>query len=524
MHTLKIFQAVAFYLMLAAGFVVDCGPVAAESFSVRQFVAAKDKWPKFINQSTELTLNGRFAGRIARQFRLSKLPMMITPERTTALPSDVDAGERVTITGRLRKVGTRYQFDASRIALGANDSVRLKREIQNLPEGSFDAAYALANRYQQTADFYEDEILKTQIQSLRSTTFQKQRSASAKNFQQLKALVQTAKELGLDEDTQQNIRFESIIQMSKQKGVATADVVKRIKAELPGWDDSSQYLSADQRQAFQKDPVTTYEGLVAEQRPAFHRLLYRSVRLPDIVKGLSKDGSNGDDVASALQKELPEEAASIQDANRQYVAFRLAAVPKLTRPQLSKLEELLVSLNRKKDFDQALDEWLKAQEKRLNNQQLDGLIETANQYLFAFERWKNAKHGDKGTMYMKRAWAIASGAAPEEAAIIETRLESLGWVRLRNEWMTTEDVAALPDSDMDLATKQGRVVEGMKVAQVIAILGGPDRKIRVASKGKVQEVWVFGGSGTSGITVHLSRRSFDSQTSAVVTKVARSRR
>lgn len=514
-----------FSTVLAATFVFAADTVgAAESFSIRDFVTAKDKWPEFATNSTPLTLNGRFAGRIARQFRLSELPMMIAPERTTALPADVDAGERITITGLLRKKGARYQFDAQRIAIGANDVVRLNRQVRELPSGNFPDAYSLANRYQEIAEFYQDESLQTQVQVLRAATFARQRTASAKDFQQLQSLVITAKELGLDEDTRQNVRFESIVQMSKQKGVAAADLLKRIRSELSGWDDSGKSLTADQQKAFKKNPVQTYEGLVAEQRPAFHRFLYRSVRLPEILKTTAKDASNGNAVAAAIAKELPEEVDSIKQANERYVVYRMAAVPRLTRRQLSELEELLVGLSRRPDFNKALSDWLKAQEKRLNNQQLDGLLETADQYLFAFERWKNRKHGDTGIDYMKRAWALASGAAPEEAAKIETRLEQLGWVRLRNEWMTLVAVADLPDSDMDLAMKEGRVVEGMKVAQVLAILGEPGRRIRVASKGKVQEVWVFGGGESSGITVHLSRRSFDREPSAVVTKVARTRR
>ena len=515
-------QLVALLAVSATTFVQTAS--AADSFSVQEFLAIQDQWLKLSRNATQLTLNGRFSGRVARQFRLSKFPITVTPERTTTLPVDVYEGERITITGKLRKVGPRYEFDASRIAIGANDIVRLTRQVKNLPEGDFNQAYELADTFQKIADFYQDEQLTNQIKNLRTTTFAKQRSVSSKNFKQLQQLISAAKKLGLDDTTQQNIRFESIVQMSKQKEVAVKDVLKRIRDELPSWNDSQKTLTPAQQQAFQKDPIKTYEAAFADQRPAFHRTLYRTLRLPEIIKELSKDGSNGDDIASAIRKELPEEVDSIQTANTQYVAFRMTAVPKLTRRQLSELEDLLVSLNRKDDFRQALNDWLKAQEKRLNNQQLDGLLETADQYLFAFERWKNKTHRDTGIKYMKRAWGLAFGAAPEEATNIETRLEQLGWVRLRNQWMTATEVSALPDSDMDLAMKEGRVVEGMKVAQVIAILGEPGRRIRVASKGKVQEVWVFGDSESSGITVHLSRRSFEQEATAVVTKVARTLR
>lgn len=498
--------------------------VAADSFSVREFISLKSDWPKYASQNGVITINGRFAGRIARQFRLANLPMMILPERTTALPADVDSGERVTVTGVLTKAGSRYQFLAQRIAIGASDGVRLRSQIRELPDGGYKEAYQLATHYDEIASFYEDDLLQSQVQALRASTFAKERAAASNDPQRLRELVGVAGKLGLSEDIQRAVQFESILRLSRQKSASNSQILERIRNELAGWDDSSQVLTAQQKRAFLKNPVATYEGLLPEKRPPYHRLLYRTVRLKEILKTEKSDGSNGNEIAERIREELPEEVAAISKANESYVTYRLEAVPRLSRRQLSELEELLTSLGRRNDFDKALQDWLTAQEKRLNNQQLDGLLETADQYLFAFERWKNQSHGDTGIKFLKRSWSMASGAAPEEAAKIETRLEQLGWVRLRNQWMTTEDVAAIPETDADLAMKEGRVVGGMKTAQVLAILGEPGRRIRVASKGKVQEVWVYGSGESSGITIHLSRRSFDSPSSAVVTKVGRSRR
>lgn len=511
--------------LLAALLLVGDGILqAAESFSMRAFVSAKDKWPELAKAKTVVVLNGRFAGRIGRQFRLVNFPVMITPERTTALPSDLDAGERVTITGRLSRAGSRYEFSADRIAIGATDAVKLRSQIRQLPQDDFPKAYSLAADYEKIAAFYDDELLQKQVHTLRQATFAKEREAAAGDSEKLQSLIAVAKDLRLGEELQQVLRFQSILQLSKQKGVAPQAIVTRIRKELPGWDDSGKLLSVDKQAVFLKSPVETYEGLLPEERTAYHRYLYRTVRLQDILKTVEPNGSNGNDVAAILRKELPEEVGEIKKANERYVAYRLEAVPRLSRRQLSELEELLAGLNRQGDFEKAVADWLAAQEKRLNNQQLDGLLETADQYLFAFERWKNAAYGKQGIQYLKRGWSMARKGAPEEAAKIETRLEQLGWVRLRDEWMTTAAVQALPDTDADLAMKEGRVVAGMKLAQVIAILGDPGRRIRIASKGKVQEVWVYGSGESSGITVHLTRESFDSPDSAVVTKVARARR
>ena len=141
---LKIFTVVLVALSLTVGSV----SAAQNAYSVREFLSAKDRWPTFASNSTQLTLNGRLAGSIARQFRLSKLPFLVSPERTTALPSDVDTDERISITGVLRKTGNRYQFDVSRIGIGARDTIRFQRRIKELPDGSFADAYALADRFE----------------------------------------------------------------------------------------------------------------------------------------------------------------------------------------------------------------------------------------------------------------------------------------------------------------------------------------------------------------------------------------
>lgn len=496
----------------------------SKSLTVQEFVAAKSEWPQFARNKTQLTLSGRFAGRIARQFRMDKIPFLIYPTRATALPGDIEAEERITITGTLIKSGTRYTIEATRIAIGSNDIVRFERAQRDLKPNQYAESYQLATQFQQIADFYGDRILQERINAFRRETFEKQRSAAAKDYLKLTSLIKTAEDLGLSEDLQQVIQFQSLIQMSKQPLAGRDEILKRVRAKLPGWDKTDFTPSKSKLDDFRNKPVESYEGLTKEERPLFHRLLYRSIRLPQLLGQLKADSANANDLASQIETELPEETVTIEDLNSRYAAFRLAAVPRLTRRQLGDLEELLNKLQRPEDFNKALETWLKAQDKRLNNQQLDGLLETADQYLFAFERWKNPQHKTTGVQYLKRAWGLASGPAPAEAAKIETRLQQLGWVRLRDTWLTVAAVEALPDNDMDLAMKEGRVVEGMKVAQVEAILGQPGRRVRVASKSKVQEIWIYGSREASGVTVHLSRRSFDNPSQAIVTRVSRSRR
>jgi len=202
--------------------------------------------------------------------------------------------------------------------------------------------------------------------------------------------------------------------------------------------------------------------------------------------------------------ELPEEAQEVLKLRALYVDYRVTRVPQLTRPALRDLSQLLQSSGRAAEVSTVVDLWLKSQEERRNNGRLDGLMDTANEYAFAFEQWKRETHRDAAVKLLKRGWKQAMETAPKEAEVFEKRLEELGWVRLDNRWMTKADMKRLPSDDVALAIRDGRLVAGMTAAQAIVAQGEPSRTIRVVSAKHVQEIWVY-DSFFPAITVHLQR-------------------
>ena len=314
------------------------------------------------------------------------------------------------------------------------------------------------------------------------------------------------------------MRFKAVILMTKDDRTPDDRVLAEIR-KFEGWDKQNPFTNPQKESAFLKDPAQAYEAAERLARLRMHRRLYRMIRLPQLMKKEQQDGSNGLDLSAEILKELPEEAAEALRVKQGYVTFRLSSVDELNRRQLEDLVELLDQVNRQNDKSQVVNRWLSAQEKRLNNGQLDGTIATAEQYYFAFERWKIAEHQKRGDDLYKQAYVELRETAPKEAERIYERLQAGGWEWLSNKWMTSNEVKNLPKDDIELAMRERRVVKGMTTEQVKQVFGGePDRKLRFVSSQQVQAIWIYGGGGSSTV-IHLTRKRFDSPQKAIVTFV-----
>lgn len=494
-------------------------PVAAETVTVQSFLDQKEKWSEWAQQKTPLVIEGRYEGRVARQFRLAKLPMLITPSRITSLPLEVQSGERMTVSGILKQSGTRYELEATRIAIGRTDHERMAARIKKLGADDVELWYPLAEEYSAIAEFYGDDFLRTQVKTLRLNAFNVQRKQAAGDALRLSDLIEKGPALEIDPAVLAAIRFESIVAMTKQKSPDTQQIESTIKNHLTGWDSKTATLDLPVEERFLQDPVAEYEVSDSAVRTAMHRRLYRKVRLAWLLKPLQPDGSNGLTVAESVERELPEERQQILRLRNLFIDYRSGRVARLTRRHLEELTVMLSEFDREAEKLPTIESWLEAQDKRLNDGELAGLLQTAEEFIFAFEKWKRPEHRETAVDLLKRAWSLANKVAPEEAVHIAQRLERFGWTRLKNVWMTADEVDALPADDIALAMRQQRVVVGMKAAQVIVQLGQPQKKIRVISSRHVEEIWIYGDANSSQIVVHMQRGRRQAAADSIATLV-----
>ncbi|GAB5440512.1 MAG: hypothetical protein Fues2KO_08610 [Fuerstiella sp.] len=498
---------------------------AAETVAVREVASDTKRWDRWAQSGETVHLSGRYDGRIGRMFTLAKLNARISPGRTAVFPTDVDAGQRVTVSGVVRKEGSRYVVEATRIFAGPTDLSRLHEAARRLPNDDLAARYELADQFDPIAEFYADADLASRVKSLRLEAFELERNRLKSDPDGLIRLKQRAADLGINDSIRQTLDFQalwlryeqatSLPEKDSDKSKQLTKLSTDIKEKLAGWDQQFDLTDPQKRKQFEQDPIQAYEAAEDFDRKKMHRRLYRRVRLQQILSDLKSDGSNGDEIAATVVLELPEEQQAVETVRKQYVDYRLQRVPFLTRKQLEDVESLLKKSNRSDEFSGVLDQWLEAQRKRLNDQQLNGMLMMADEYRFAWERWQQKRHSEGAADLLKRAWVKSVKEAPREAKKILSQLEQLGWTRLHDRWMTTDDLRSLPQDDVELALRERRVVRGMDAKQVTSILGQPTRRVKVVSGQHVQEIWLFDDGGSQPISVHMQRRRFEEPDDAV---------
>lgn len=501
-----------------------CHTAAAQSLSVAEILQQEKEWDKWVRDKKHVHIDGRYAGRFARQFRLEKLPFMMQPGRNTVLPAGLDGGQRMTVSGYLEKNGSRFLLNVDRLAVGSADAERIRDRIRRLPESKPEAAFGLADEYEPNAVFYEDDELAAEIAKIRSDAFDLQRQLVKDDAVALQKLLVRGNQLGVPKRTLDAILFQSIVVMTRQQPPPDSDAVARGLKKLTDWDKPSPFLDRKAEADFLADPIAKYEQADDPMRMRMNRRFYRSIRLPQILQAKQADGSNGREVAKTIREELPEELQAAKDLDNAYIEFQLGRIKTLTRRQLQDLDKLLKQFGRQEEMAAAVEKWLKFQEQRLTNGQLDGTIAVADEYLFAYDVWKNSEHKSIGCTNLKKAFIATRTAAPQVAAEIETRLKDLGWLWLHERWMSAAEADSLPDNDTAKAMTESLVVNGMSAAKVVELLGQPSRKIRVVSSQGVHAIWVFGDVRTTQTVVHLSRTRFQSPQEAVATYVGVDRR
>ena len=79
---------------------------------------------------------------------------------------------------------------------------------------------------------------------------------------------------------------------------------------------------------------------------------------------------------------------------------------------------------------------------------------------------------------------------------------------------------SLPHDDIQLAIREGRVLRGMTVEQVVQTLGQPTGISRIAYRRSVIELWSFKEEGSSGMVVRFRRSVADPTSASIVEDVS----
>ena len=491
----------------------------ADVLTVEGLLKEKEKWPIWAREQTKLQITGRLRARVGSRLYLQQLDFVFVPDRDMTIPDRIRSGRRLTVSGRLVRADNEFEFHVTRFSLSATDREELAEALSRLEYDDVIGRYQLARRFARIADFYDDNDLANDVLDVRLAGIEFQRKGWRNKPEQLWTLVDPGPGFAIPDEIRQSLAYEVILRQSTDESVES--LTGRLKKYLPGWNHTSSKLTDENLIAWKRNPSRFHDRADAEVRRQLERLLYRTVRAAEIRRELKPDGSNGLQLASQLREELPEEVDVARDMAGQYADHRLTSLDGMNRSRLREIVNVLNDVGREEDAQTAVDDWADLQASRFGDQGLEGQIRVADEYLFAWDQWKNASHRSAAIDYLKQAWETARKVAPDEVPTVASRLENLGWTRLHDRWLTIEELKNVPADDIEKAQREGRVVPGMTPQQVRRLLGEPSRRIRTASSRHVEELWVYGERHSSRITVRLRRVTAAPPADALVLDVFR---
>jgi len=500
---------------------VQSADALGQSVTLQELLANKEQWSTYAVDGRKFQFEGRFEGRSANTIRISKFDINCNLPSNGSFPDGIKSGQRIELIGRFLSENGKLFFVVSRILIKDTDIDRLRSRIKDVPADQPAKLLDLAAEYQADAEFYDDATLKAEIAAVRTDSLSRLRAMARGDVTRLRELLRQSKLLGVKPELIQALQFESIYAASKEPTADVDALVAEMKLSCDGWDRLVPPIPERLKLGFAKDAVTTFLEAQEADRRGLHRLLYKSLRLRQIQMMVRTDGSNGLDVAKQVRTEFGNDDPLAADFEEREVQYRLTQLATLSRADLKGLTELLTTLKRASHVPDVVRDWLQAQERKFGTSNLAGLLRTADEYLFVADLLHSAAYQQQGAELLKQAWTSASESSPTDADQISDRLKRLGWERLNNKWMTNAQMNSLPKDDVQLAIREGRVVRGMSVPQVVQTLGHPTRISRIASRKSVCEMWSYEAEGSAGMVIRFRRSSSDQTTSSIVEDVSR---
>ncbi len=492
-----------------------------QSVTLQELLANKEQWPMYAIDGQKFQFEGRFAGRAANTIRIDKFDINCKLPSNGTFPNGIGSGQRIELIGRFLSENGKLFFVVSRILIKDKDLDRLRSRLKDVPVDQPAKLLDLAAEYQADAEFYDDATLQAEIAAVRTDSLSRLRAMARGDVTKLRELLQQSKLLGVKPELIQVLQFESIYAASKEPNADVDALVAETKSSSEGWDRLVPPIAERLKLGFAKDAVTTFIEAQEADRRGLHRLLYKSLRLRQIQMMVRTDGSNGLEISKQVRMEFGNEDPLAAEFEEREVQYRLTQLATLSRADLTGLTELLTTLNRAPQVPDVVRDWLQAQERKFGTSNLAGLLRTADEYLFVADLLKSAADQQQGVELLKQAWTSARESSPTDADQISDRLKRLGWERLDNKWMTNAQMSSLPKDDVQLAIREGRVVRGMSVPQVVQTLGHPTKISSIASRKSVCEMWSYAAEGSAGMVIRFHRSVNDQTTTGIVEDVSR---
>ena len=468
---------------------------ADNAWSVEQLNARKADWDRFLG--AQIRVEGRISLSGSGQMRLVKCDLPF--HASDSVIRSIQGKKSVEATGRLRKEGGKFYFDAEQIQVVPGDLEQYETRASKFrnPKGS--DWYALGDWAAERSHFYDDsDLQKKAVAAYEHGISADRRVLENDDSEGRFQLADKVAELKLPNALRMELMHEAFrlvwTELSKARPADKAELVKltkKLAEDLPGSTEALPKFSEAVEARYEKEPLAAYRDADDGVRRQLHRIFYASVQTRLILDEAAADGSNGDQIASRLIQQVPE-AGQLADRYRQLkLDWRLEHAATATRAEI---EQLAADFRGRKQPDQAkvaLTEWLAARDSRLRDDGPLGMLQLADEHLALLQDERKAV-----------SILVEANKIDPQFLEVKDRLKTLGYENVGGTW-TKSRPDATPAGPAEPTIPSGIAV-GMSAVDARNAMGvKPGVLSRALSKNGVVEVWCYGARGTSRVIIRL---------------------
>jgi hypothetical protein len=513
-------SGVAFALSLGLALGV-CGDLrSAEPQSIQSFVALKEKWPSFAMARLLFRVEGRYAFLTRKAIRFENCDLQFAPAAGTELPRLAGQSRTAEVAGRLVQGDDgKIEFVVEELRERPSDlEVVRARRAEIVRRGEAEPWYRLGEWVAGRAEFYRDDELRREADAANVEGLQIERNDLPPG--DISARFDLARKAA-DLKAPQSFRVELLHEgyrlkweeLQEQKTPDRRALLDELARDLPGALEPLSGTAAALDKKYAEIPIAAYATADEKQRKRLHRLFYAEVALEMILAGARADGSNGAEIAGRIEKLLPERTALAEQQRDAQRDWRLKGVASLTRADMLALANEFDSRGQPEKALQAKQSWVEARLRRLRAEGAPGLVRAAADYQDVL--------GDRATAarLLLEAHELAPGSTEVAAS-----LQRAGYVWSEGKWLPADAAAAIPMSEIEQAIRAGRVTRGMAAQEVRKVLGAPESVIRLATAGRISDVWIYGPRNSSRLAIHLLRLPHEPSIEAKVIEISQVQR
>lgn len=453
----------------------------------------------------EVTVEGRWTQLGADKLKFRNCEVLFRSEGPLA--TTLHKGSNLEITGQLnREKGKLVVAIRSLRELPSDqeNALRQRREIYGESAAAAEAWHKLADWSAERGRFYRDSALLEESAEART---------HALNIERRNLIPDDAAARFSLAGRIRDPRFDAMRLELVHEGLQL-ERARRAKAEEPNWEEFAKEIAErlpgaekplarplpQLRADYLAHPVDVYAKTDAVTRPALLHMLWGDAMLRHIERQAAPDGSNGFEIADAIDRTLPELHSVAESYRDKALATRAEKVGKMSRADVLALREDYRRRNQPRQGQEVLESWLTLRRKELPPGDVEGLLDLAEQYTSLLERPE-----------MAARLLLEAAAQQADSREIASRLERLGYERKDGRWLKASQAREIPEDALQKALREGRVELGMTRGQVEKSLGKPAGMTRFASAGQVGEIWTYGGEGSRPLVIYLVKTASQSE-------------